>query len=97
MGPAARLRLTVTGQGAAPASVGQTVLEAALDAGLQLPFGCQRAECGVCRIQAEAGLEAPGRLEALTLRAFGCPPGVRLACQARLAADATVRRLPSDS
>ncbi len=94
MARARELRLTVEGQGEAPGAAGQTVLAAALDGGLNIPFGCQSAKCGLCQVEERGGLEAPAPLEALTLRSFGCPPGVRLACQARLAADATVRRLP---
>lgn len=81
-----------------PARPGQRLLEAALDGGLPLPFGCQTARCGVCRVEVvsappDGGLEAPSRLEALTLESYRCPPGVRLACQAVIRGDLVLRSL----
>ena len=73
---------------------GVTLLEAALEHGLDLPFGCMSAKCGVCRVEVlegtESGLEPPSTLERLVLEGFHCPPGVRLACQAHLAGDLVV-------
>ncbi len=91
-----QVQLTLEGEGSVPARVGQTVLEAALDGGLALPFGCQSAKCGVCLVEGGEGLQEPEALEGLTLRTYGCPSGQRLACQARLAADAVVRRATPD-
>lgn len=87
-----RLRLAESGE--AWVARGALLLDAALAAGLALPFGCRSARCGVCRVEVldgGGGLAPPGPLEALTLRTFGCSPEVRLACQARLAGPATVR------
>ena len=42
----------------------------------------------------ESGLEEPSTLERLVLEGFHCPPGVRLACQARLAGDLVVKTAP---
>lgn len=92
----ARLRLEPEGL-EVPAAVGASVLDAGLDAGLDLPFGCLSAKCGVCRVEvlagAESGLEPASDLEQVVLAGFHCPPGVRLACQARVAGDVTVRSL----
>lgn len=93
--PAARgaIRLRLAG-GEVFVARGAILLDAALAAGLALPFGCRSARCGVCRVEVldgGGGLEPPGPAEVLTLRAFGCPSEVRLACQARLAGPATVR------
>lgn len=78
-------------------AVGDTLLDAALDAGLELPFGCMSAKCGVCRVEvlegAESGLDPPSPLEKVVLAGFHCPDGVRLACQARIAGDVRVRSL----
>jgi ferredoxin len=87
------IRFTVEGQGTIEARPGQTLVEAAQEGGLVLPFGCLSAKCGVCLVEADAGVEPAAQGEALTLRSFGCPPGQRLACQARLAGDAVVRRV----
>ena len=77
---------------------GTTLLEAGLEHGLDMPFGCMSAKCGVCRVEvlegAGSGLEPPSMLERLVLEGFHCPPGVRLACQARLAGDLVVRTAP---
>jgi ferredoxin len=77
------------------AEAGGTVLETALDAGFEMPFGCMSAKCGVCRIEvlagAESGLAAASELERRVLEGFNAEPGVRLACQARLVGDVTVR------
>lgn len=76
----------------------QRLLDAALDAGLPIPFGCQSARCGVCRVRVlngtEAGLAPPSVIEAAALEAFAAPEGVRLACQAYLVRDVEVGRIP---
>lgn len=72
-----------------------TLLATALDHGLPLPFGCQSAKCGLCRVYllrgAASGLLPPSILERTTLVGLHSPRGVRLACQARLVGDVTVR------
>lgn len=74
-----------------------TLLDTALDHGLALPFGCQSAKCGQCRVQvldgADSGLLPPSVLERTALLGLHCGRGVRLACQARLVGDVVVRPL----
>ena len=96
----ARLRLEPAGR-EAEVETGGVLLHTALDHGLPIPFGCQSAKCGVCRVEvlhgAQTGLAPPSDLEILTLQGFRSAPGVRLACQARLCGDVTVRSLqPSE-
>jgi ferredoxin len=78
------------------APAGATLLDAALDQGLPMPFGCQSARCGLCCVavrEGSSGLAPPSRLEAAVLEGLRCPPGARLACQARLEGDVTVEPL----
>jgi ferredoxin len=72
----------------------ETLLELCVDAKLPVPFGCTVGKCGVCRVEVLAGQLAPAsRFEVAVLEGFQCEPGVRLACQARLAGDVTVQPL----
>jgi ferredoxin len=74
----------------------ETLLELCVDARLPVPFGCTVGKCGVCRIEVVTGeLEPASRFELAVLEGFQCEPGVRLACQARLAGDVTVQPLSS--
>ncbi len=62
-----------------------------------VPFSCRSASCGTCRIVVDVGadeLEAPKDEELDVLDAFGNkPPRMRLACQAKLAANAKLVQL----
>ena len=61
-----------------------------------VPFSCRSATCGTCRIEVWEGeelLEAPNVSEAALLAILGDPPGVRLACQAKLGRGEGVIRL----
>jgi ferredoxin len=52
-----------------------------------IPFNCRVASCGTCRIHVLQGAEQllpPAEDELDLLDAFNAPPGIRLACQARL-------------
>jgi 2Fe-2S ferredoxin len=52
-----------------------------------IPFNCRVASCGTCRIHVLEGAEQllpPAEDELDLLDAFNAPPGIRLACQARL-------------
>ena len=73
---------------------GQTLLEASRAAGVSHASVCGgRARCSTCRVRIEHGGESlppPHGAEAVTLRAIGAPPDVRLACQVRPTADLTV-------
>lgn len=52
-----------------------------------IPFNCRMASCGTCRIHVVEGAEQllpPAEDELDLLDVFNAPPGIRLACQARL-------------
>jgi len=77
-----------------------TLLDAALDHGMPLPFGCQSSKCGLCAVEilagTEGGLLPPSPLEAGTLEAMGLGPGIRLACQGRLVGDVVLKPLHAE-
>ncbi len=76
----------------ATAERGDALLERAQELNLPLPFGCLSARCGVCRVAVLAGaLAPPSALETSVLEGFGCAGNVRLACQARIDGDVTLR------
>lgn len=90
------VRITVEASGETFEQRGDdTVLRAALRAGVGVPYECNAGGCGSCRIQVVDGAvddlwpEAPGRSER-DRRA-----GKLLACQARASTDAVVRVRPS--
>jgi len=71
---------------------GSILLDAVLESGAEIPYGCRTAKCGVCSVEIVSGqLAAPGELEAATLTAFKCEPGIRLACQAHTQGEVVVR------
>jgi ferredoxin len=82
------------------ARAGETLLEAALRAGLPWAHACGgRAKCSTCRTSVIEGLEAcPQRTtdEASMAQRLGLAADVRLACQLRPEADLRVRRLVLD-
>lgn len=56
-----------------------------------IPFNCRVASCGTCRIHVVEGAEQllpPAKDELALLDVFNAPPGIRLACQARLGSGA---------
>jgi ferredoxin len=75
------------------AACGATVLQAAVDAGVPIQDQCGgRGICGTCAVRVVEGeLTPPGVLE--TLRLGPRTSAVRLACQARVSGDATVKPL----
>ena len=75
------------------AACGATVLQAAVDAGVPIQDECGgRGICGTCAVKVVDGeVAAPGILE--TQRLGQRVGGVRLACQARVSGDATLRPL----
>src|SRR4051794_1687490 len=79
---------------------GETLLEAALRAGLPLTHACGgRAKCSTCRVRVLSGLDGcPSRTEAERTLAerLGLDDEVRLACQVQPAGDLRVRRLVVD-
>ena len=63
---------------------GRTVLEAALDANLDMEHGCTVGVCGACAVEVLEGEEtadAPDPIEEDSLARFQLGPGRRLACR----------------
>ncbi|PCH78854.1 MAG: hypothetical protein COB96_05055 [Planctomycetota bacterium] len=75
---------------------GEVLLDAAIESGVNIPFGCRNAKCGVCQVEVISGeLVVAGELENATLEAFRCASGVRLACQAKTNGLVVVRPVQS--
>lgn len=62
---------------------GQTVLEAALDAGFALPYGCRNGACGACKGKVLAGRVDYGEAQEGTLTAEDRKQGLALFCCAK--------------
>ena len=81
----------------AEAGPGEALVDLCDQTNSPVPFSCRSASCGTCRIVVEAGadqLEEPKDEELDVLDAFGNkPPRMRLACQAKLAANAKLIQL----
>lgn len=101
------IRLEPSGQEFA-AEVGQTILEAALAASINLPYGCRDGVCGACKGAVLAGVVDHGRSRADTLTEAERAAGKALFCcavplgdvviESRAAAgvaDIPVRKLPA--
>jgi len=87
----ARIRV-VSDSGEAQAEGEGALLDLAMEEDLGIPFGCTAARCGVCQVEVlDGGLAPASELEQGTLDQFGCGPKVRLACQAQIAGDVTLR------
>ena len=69
------------------ANAEQTVLEAALAAGLLLPYGCRDGACGSCKAQVLEGTVDPGKASAGALSDDERAQGFALLCQARAQSD----------
>jgi adenylate cyclase len=76
---------------------GSSILEALRDAGVPHASVCGgRARCTTCRVRVADGLQGlppPAQIEADALRRIDAAPNVRLACQARPAADVWITPL----
>lgn len=72
----------------AEAAIGITILEAAEEAGLDLPFECRAGICGQCKMKLLAGRVTMETQDALSVEDRS--NGVILACQARPISDVTV-------
>lgn len=75
---------------------GGRLLDICDDAGAPVSFSCRGASCGTCRVRVLEGgalLDEVGVHEQEVLDAFGDPPGYRLACAARIKAEAGLVRL----
>ena len=91
---AMRIPVQYVGGPLVKAAQGPTLLEVSRMHGIPHLSVCGgRARCSTCRIlilSDESGLDPPGAAEKATLRSIHAPENVRLACQARLRAAATV-------
>lgn len=77
-------------------AAGQTVLDAALQAGIELPYSCRKGVCGSCAGGVAAGQVTP--VPGVTAHPEHCPPGQQLYCACTPAGDlviapATYRKL----
>lgn len=83
-----------------PCRAGESILEAALRAGLPMAHACGgNARCSTCRIWLLSGqsyVSPPNDLEARLKERLGLDPDIRLACQLRPRADLSFRRLVLD-
>lgn len=68
----------------------QTILEAALAAGLLLPYSCRDGACGVCKSKLLSGDVDPGRFSASTLTEAERDQGMALLCCAHARSDVEV-------
>jgi adenylate cyclase len=79
---------------------GETVLSAALRAGIAHVHACGRiARCSTCRVEIKEGIDACDprtRAEQVLVERLGFHPALRLACQTAVHGDVTVRRLVLD-
>jgi ferredoxin len=84
-------QVILNGHPPAPLVPGEkTVLDQMLDAGLPALYLCMAGGCGRCKVRVEAGSELLGertRPEAI----HRCDADHRLACQARVVGDGTLR------
>lgn len=69
---------------------GQTVLEAALDAGFALPYGCRNGACGACKGKVLAGRVDYGEAQEGALTAEDRKQGLALFCCARPLTDLVI-------
>lgn len=83
-----------------PCRAGESILEAALRAGLPMAHACGgNARCSTCRIWLLSGQSyesPPNDLEARLKERLGLGPDIRLACQMRPRVDLSFRRLVLD-
>lgn len=73
---------------------GTRIVEVAEKAGASIPFGCKENDCGDCMIevlQGAANLSSPSALEIDLLKSKLAKSGIRLACQAMVLGDVTVK------
>lgn len=65
----------------------QTVLAAAIAAGLLIPYGCRDGACGACKAKVESGTVSLERFSASALSEAEQDTGLTLLCRARPASD----------
>ena len=80
--------------------VGEAVVDVADDhPHVGIPLACRSANCGICLVRVESGMEAlapPAEDEAQVLSQLGGDPDVRLGCQIKVVAEGfqVVLRVP---
>lgn len=84
---ARRCQITLNGM-SFPAHRGETLLDAALKNGIDLPYDCRSGHCGTCCVGLVSGDVQGGE---------GAEPGIVHACQCRVVDDAVVERAQSSS
>lgn len=73
---------------------GTRIVEVAEKVGASIPFGCKENDCGDCMVEVLSGAEnlsTPSALENELLKKKFAKPGHRLACQAMVLGDVTVK------
>jgi ferredoxin len=73
---------------------GTRIVEVAEKAGASIPFGCKENDCGDCMIEVLQGAEflsQPSSLESQLLKSKLAKPTHRLACQAMVLGDITIK------
>lgn len=73
---------------------GTRIVEVAEKVGANIPFGCKENDCGDCMIEVLEGVEnlsAPSPLEAELLKKKFARLNNRLACQAMVLGDVTIK------
>ena len=79
-----------------PCAVGDTLLRAALRAGLGFPYECNTGSCGTCKYELVQGEVLDRRPDAAGLSERDRRKGRRLACQSQVVGDAVIRCRLSD-
>ena len=88
MAPVASFRVTLQPGGHSFTAAGSdSLLQAALDAGLALPYGCRNGACGTCKGKVIDGLVDHGAAEEMALSAAERASGLALFCCARPLSD----------
>lgn len=73
---------------------GTRIVEVAEKVGASITFGCKENDCGDCMVEVLQGadnLSPPSALETDLLKKKFAKPGARLACQAMVLGDVTVK------
>jgi ferredoxin len=65
----------------------ETILDAALLAGVDYPFGCMEGQCGACKTRLISGIIDPGKSAGFGLSEEAAAEGYFLACQAQAKSD----------
>ncbi len=73
---------------------GTRIVEVAEKVGASIPFGCKENDCGDCMVEVLEGaynLSMPSALETELLKQKFAKPNNRLACQAMVLGDVTIK------